>query len=120
MYHIEFRPSNLVGCLCNILRKVLADRLGIVTSGLIGDTQFAFLPSRQPHDCSLVANEVVDYMRRKKSKGIIFKVDFKKDYDIVDWSFLVWVLRRKGFDDRWRSWIKSCVSSASVFVLVNG
>lgn len=30
------------------------------------------------------------------------KVDMDKDYDKVDWSFLMEVLRRYGLNERWR------------------
>ncbi|XP_073311015.1 uncharacterized protein [Primulina huaijiensis] len=57
-------------------------------------------------DCCLVANEVVEEHRKKKKKGWVFKVDFGKAYDNVDWRFLEFVLQKKGFGERWRKWIR--------------
>ena len=48
-------------------------------------------------DCSLVVNEVIDEIRKKGIGGLIFKVDFEKAYDSVDWSFLDVVMIKMGF-----------------------
>jgi len=42
---------------------------------------------------------------RKKDSGIILKIDYEKAYDRVNWDFLLEVLRSRGFDDKWISWI---------------
>lgn len=52
--------------------------------------------------------------------GIIFKVDFEKAYNFVDWEYVNFVLMKMGFPCLWRNWIMECVSTASVLVLVNG
>lgn len=51
---------------------------------------------------SLVANEVMEYTRRSKGKGLVLKLDFKEEYDQVNWRFLDRVMERKGFGCRWR------------------
>ena len=68
----------------------------------------------------LIANEVVDEKKRSGEEGVVFKIDFEKAYDHVDWGFLDHVLERKGFSAKWRSWMKGCLSSMSFAVLVNG
>ena len=35
----------------------------------------------------LIANEIVDE-KRCWSQGVVFKIDFEKTYDNVDWGFL--------------------------------
>ena len=58
--------------------------------------------------------------KKKKKMGLIFKVDFEKAYDSVEWSFLLDCLRKMGFGRKWISWIKACLASARISVLVNG
>ena len=48
-----------------------------------------------------------------------FKVDFEKAYDFVSWSFLDYMLDRMGFNLTWRKWIKDCLQSATISILVN-
>jgi hypothetical protein len=47
-------------------------------------------------------------------------VDFEKAYDSVEWSFLDYMLRRFGFCEKWIDWIRACVFSGNMSVLVNG
>lgn len=43
-------------------------------------------------------------------------VDF---LDLVSWNFLDYMLRRMGFNDKWRSWMKASIFCGLVLVLVN-
>ena len=71
-------------------------------------------------DAILIANEIVDERRHLRKEKIVFKIDFEKAYDHVDWDFLDHVLERKGFSPRWRTWMRGCLSSVTFTVLVNG
>ncbi|KAJ9564765.1 hypothetical protein OSB04_000731 [Centaurea solstitialis] len=116
----EFRPISLIGVFYKVVAKVLAHRLKRVIGKVISDQQSAFIKGRNILDGVLVANEVVDFIRGKKRKGLIFKVDFEKAYDSVNWNFLLDTLRRMGFRDKWIRWISTCLRSSHVSVLVNG
>ena len=116
----DYRPISLVGCIYKLVAKMLAHRLRLVIKEVIGPNQFAFVTGRQILDCSLVANEVIDEIKKKGMGGLLCKVDFEKAYDSVEWSFLDWVMAKMGFGERWRKWILGCVSTASISVLVNG
>ncbi|GMI95938.1 hypothetical protein HRI_003263100 [Hibiscus trionum] len=101
----DFRPISMVGGLYKILSKVLARRLKLCMNSLIGPSQFAFSPGRQILDCVFIANEGIDHWRKKGLQGVVFKVDFRKAYDSVDWSILVQIMDKMGFGDRWKLWI---------------
>jgi hypothetical protein len=115
-----FRPISLVGCLYKILAKVLANRLRMVVGKVISETQMAFVKGRQILHGVLVANEGVDEARKLKKELLLFKVDFKKAYDLVDWEYLDAVMRKMSFPILWRKWIKECVSTSTASALVNG
>jgi hypothetical protein len=51
---------------------------------------------------------------------LLFKVDFEKAYDSIDWGYLDAVMGRMSFPVLWRKWIKECVCTASASVFVNG
>jgi len=116
----DFRPISLVNCLYKILSKVLANRLHNVVGGVISLSQSTFVPDRQILDGLLIANELVDEARKRKKDLLLFKVDFKKAYDSVDWNYLDIVLRRLNFPILWRKWMMECISTLTVSVLVNG
>ena len=63
---------------------------------------------------------MVDEKRRSGEEGIVFKIDFERAYDHVDWGFLEHVFERKGFSPIWRSWMRGCLSSTRIAILVNG
>ena len=47
------------------------------------------------------------------------KVDFEKAYDFEDWGYLVAVMSKMSFPVLWRKWIRECVTTTTVLVLVN-
>ncbi|KAL4298113.1 hypothetical protein GQ457_12G008760 [Hibiscus cannabinus] len=116
----DYRPISLVGSIYKLLSKILTNRLKSVSEDLIGETQFAFCPGKQILDCSLISNELIDYTRKRGLQGIVFKADFRKAYDTVDWNFLLFTTRKMGFGEVWCSWIKCCISTTNISVLVNG
>jgi hypothetical protein len=116
----DFRPIALVGCLYKILSKVLANRLRLIIGRVVSETQSAFVKERQILDGILIANEVVDEAQKTKRELLLFKVDFEKAYDSVDWGYLDTVMNKMAFPPLWRKWIKECVSTATASVLVNG
>jgi len=116
----EFRPIALVGCLYKILSKVLANRLRMIIGRVVSETQTTFVKDRQILDGILIANEVVDEAKKSNKELMLFKVDFEKAYDSVDWGYLDAVVHKMAFLVLWRKWIKECVSTATVSILVNG
>nr|GEV33042.1 copia protein [Tanacetum cinerariifolium] len=59
-----------------------------------------------------------DWGRKKKS--LVFKVDFEKAYDSVQWDFLDDILGKFGFSDKWRKWFQSCLKSLRGSIIING
>ncbi|GKV09632.1 hypothetical protein SLEP1_g21103 [Rubroshorea leprosula] len=116
----EYRPISLIGVMYKILAKLLANRLRKVLPKVIGEQQMAFIGGRQLVDGVIIANEVIDGVKRKRKNCFIFKVDFEKAYDKVCWEFLDYMMMRLGFNETWRKWIMECLRSSSVSVLING
>ncbi|KAL5569671.1 hypothetical protein UlMin_026246, partial [Ulmus minor] len=116
----DFRPISLISGVYKILAKLLANRLREVLEETISMTQGAFVHNRQILDVVLVATEAVEDYRKRKKRGVIFKVDFEKAYDHVNWDFLDLVLEKKGFGVKWRTWMRGCISSANFSIMING
>jgi len=83
----NFRPISLVGCLYKVLAKVLANRLHLVVGSVVSDSQSAFVKGKQILDGILITNEAVDEARRMNKELLLFKVDFEKTYDSVDFKY---------------------------------
>lgn len=50
---------------------------------------------------------------------MLHKLDIEKVYDHVNWEFLLYMLKRCGFEEKLCSWIVHCISSVRFSVLVN-
>ncbi|GKU92519.1 hypothetical protein SLEP1_g6233 [Rubroshorea leprosula] len=114
------RPISLIGILYKIIAKLLANRLRNVLPKVIGEQQMAFLKGRQLAEGVVIANEVIDEVKRKEMKSFLFKVDFEKAYDKVCWEFIEYMMLRMGFNATWRKWIQECLKLSLVSILING
>ncbi|GJY72569.1 RNA-directed DNA polymerase, eukaryota, reverse transcriptase zinc-binding domain protein [Tanacetum coccineum] len=68
----------------------------------------------------LIANEIINMAKLDDQRLLLLKVDFEKAFDIVNWDFLHDIMAQMGFGVKWRKWIGSCLSSATISVLING
>ncbi|XP_068471476.1 uncharacterized protein [Phaseolus vulgaris] len=116
----QFRPISLVGIFYKIVTKVLAGRMKEVLSLVIDENQYAFLKNKGMLDSVLMANEVVEEVRRNHRSTLCFKVDYEKAYDLVRWDFLLDMLQRLGFHSKWVRWVRGCLELSSISVLING
>ncbi|MDV3199462.1 MAG: reverse transcriptase family protein, partial [Sweet potato little leaf phytoplasma] len=96
------------------------NRLKKVLGSVISEYQSAYLSNRNILDGPLIINEVITWLKKDKAKAFLFKIDFEKAFDSLNWNFIDKVFEQMGFPDRWRIWIRGILSSARASVLVNG
>ena len=61
-------------------------------------SQNAFVEGRQILEATLIANEAIDYLIRRKEKELLCKLDVEKAYDHVNCDFLLQVMEKMGFE----------------------
>ncbi|KAL5553040.1 hypothetical protein UlMin_040441 [Ulmus minor] len=118
----HFWPIAVCNIIYKVISKLLANRLKPLLSCLICSTQGAFVPGRSIHDNSVIIQEVIHALKRKKgSKGWMgLKIDLQKAYDKLSWQFLGKVLKAFGFHPIWIHQVMTCISSARMSILLNG
>ena len=68
---------------------------------VVSKTQGAFVEGRQILDAVLIANEAIDSVLKNTENGILYKFDIKKAYDNEEWSFLLTIMHKMGFREKW-------------------
>lgn len=78
------------------------------------------MKGRQISDCICLASEAVNLLKYHSLGGnMVMKFDVRKAFHMLDWNFLLQVLKAFGFDEKFISWIHSIVS-ANLSLSVNG
>jgi hypothetical protein len=118
----QFRPISLCNIVYKIISKILANRLKVYLHRIISPLQSTFVPNRNIQDNTILAHELLHSFKSKRGKGgfMFLKMDTKKAFDKMEWSFLLAILGKLYFGPIWISWIKTCISSVSFSFLLNG
>ncbi|XP_071687671.1 uncharacterized protein [Rutidosis leptorrhynchoides] len=95
----DYCPISLIGSFYKIIAKILSNRLRKVIPKLIGSEQSLFLKERYIFDGILIANESIEFLKNHKKQSLIFKVDFEKAFDSLNWHFLLEVMSCMGLED---------------------
>ncbi|GJR57788.1 putative RNA-directed DNA polymerase, eukaryota, reverse transcriptase zinc-binding domain protein [Tanacetum coccineum] len=83
----DFRPISLIGCQYKIIGKLLANLVSLLIGECVNSEQSAFIKGSNILDGPLILNEVMERYWERKSRLMIFKVDFEKAYDSLRWEF---------------------------------
>lgn len=115
----RFRPICLMNVSLKILTKGAYFRLTEVAEKIVDKTQTALMKNRFIMEGILIMHEVLHEVHKKKLSSVLFKVDFEKTYDNINWAFLYNVMLKKGFDNKWNDWIFSIITSGKVNIKLN-
>ena len=84
----QYRPICVLNVSFKIFTKVGTNRLNTVAKTVMSPTQTAFMPGRNIMEGVVILHETIHELHTKKRDWIIFKIDFEKAYDKVNWYFV--------------------------------
>ncbi|KAL3516195.1 hypothetical protein ACH5RR_023097 [Cinchona calisaya] len=116
----QFHPISLFNVVYHITAKVIANKF---SSHIISESQSAFILGHLIIDNVLFAHEVnhVVKTRTKGKRGLMFiKLDMSTDFDRVEWIFILKMLSKIGFTDKFVNLTNTCISTVSYSFIVNG
>ncbi|XP_019253854.1 PREDICTED: uncharacterized protein LOC109232542 [Nicotiana attenuata] len=88
---------------------------------IISEAQAGFIPWRKIADNIILARELVKaYSRKHISPRCMMKVDMMKAYDSVEWVYLEQLLEYLCFPTKFINWVRTCVSTVSYSIMING
>ncbi|KAM0989503.1 hypothetical protein ACFX15_012919 [Malus domestica] len=104
----QMRPIALANFSFKIITKIIADRLGPITSRIISPQQSAFTKGLSISDSIILTSECMNLLDAKCFGGnVAVKFDIKKAFDTIDWKFLLRVLRSFGFSNIFVDWVQA-------------
>eukprot|EP00253_Pinus_taeda_P031661 PITA_31661 len=116
----DYRPISLCNSLFKIISKIIAERLKPTLNQFISRNQHAFLKDRNIWDAVAMTQECLFSMATNNTEATIYKIDLKKAYDCVDWSFLRILLAKIGLRSKGIEWVMACVDNVHFSVIING
>ena len=82
-------------------------------------SQTAFLKWRYILEGVVIMHETLNELHVQKGSGVLFKIDFEKAFDKVNWTFLLQILEMKGFPPGWINLVMNTVRGGKVAIRVN-
>jgi len=110
--------------LCNIgykiITKVIANQLTGILLAIIPEHQGGFIKGRHITDNIILVQEAIHSSMQRGEKGMIVKLDLANAFDRVRHDFLFQVMQKFGFNAYFIQWIKACIGSPWIALLING
>ena len=114
----DYRPKTLLNTELKILARVLANRLQLVISDLIGPEQTFAVKGRSIQDNLHLIHEVLKGIEDGTEAALI-SLDQSKAFNRVDHRFLAAVLETAGFEPEFRRWISMMYHNPQAVVQMN-
>lgn len=85
----DFRPISSCSVIYKCITKILCARMKLVLPDIFSQNQSGFVESRNiVHNIMVIQDLLKHYGRKNAPEAVLVKMDLRKAYDMVEWSFL--------------------------------
>lgn len=117
----DFRPIAYCNTIYKCVSKILCNRLKAVLPHIIDEAQCAFVENRDIIQNILLCQELTKGFKRKGGKPkCLIKIDLRKAYDSISWSFIEEMMAALQFPWKFIRWVMACVTTPSYSLMING
>ena len=116
----NLRPISLLNVDYKILTKAIAKRVEKVLPDIINVDQTGYVKGRYIGENIRLIQDVIHFTSQMNEKGIAIFLDFKKAFDMIEWTYLNAALELFNFGPDIVSWIKIVYKDVSSCVVNNG
>ena len=99
----NWRPISLLNVDYKIISKAHASRLKQVLPNLISPQQTAYIKNRFIGENGRLIADIIEITDALNKEGFLVTMDIEKDFDSLDHSFVISVLRKFGFGNNFVS-----------------
>ncbi|XP_074297021.1 uncharacterized protein LOC141627693 [Silene latifolia] len=118
---LEFRPIACCNIIYKCIAKLLCARLSEVLPDIISPNQGGFIKGRNIVENVLICQDLVRLCKRKSaSPRCLIKIDLRKAYNTIEWSFLHSMLVALKFPNAFIDKIMTCVTTTAYSLSLNG
>ena len=116
----NLRPISLLSTVYKIVSTSLSNRMKMVLPGIIGETQNAFIKSRNINSNIRFIYDTLVYTEENHIPGMLLSIDFEKAFDSISWNFLFKALNFFNFGVKFINYIKTLYFNIQSNISVNG
>ena len=116
----NYRPISLLNTDYKILSYTLASRIKKVIGKIINTDQTGYIKKRFIGFNLRQIQDIIDYADKFNVEGAILFIDFSKAFDTLNWNFMDQTLQHFGFNNSFRTWIKTLYTEINSSVINNG
>ena len=116
----NWRPISLLNTDYKIIAHVLANRLQKVLPDVISKDQSGYLKGRNISTNIRSIFDIIDYVEKTNSSGLLAFLDFEKAFDKLNWTFLQKALKQFGFGLQFREYVAILYTNIESCIINNG
>ena len=115
----NWRPISLLCVDYKIVSKLLASRMKLVMGKIIDEGQYCSVQGRSIVQCNMLIRDIMYYVNNNDKEAAFLKLDWHKAFDMVNIIFLLRIMRKVGFGDRYVGWVQMLYDNAESAICIN-